>query len=60
MKTAYKTFPPSAARPIPTTGITYTDQYDIFTVGAGYVDVEAALEQRRRGEGNGNVADRDI
>ena len=27
----------------PTTGITYTDQYDIFTVGAGYLDVAAAL-----------------
>ena len=27
----------------PTTGITYTDQSDVFTVGAGYLDLEAAL-----------------
>lgn len=43
MKTAYKTFPVSSSVYDPTTGITYTDQYDIFTVGAGYVDLAAAL-----------------
>ena len=43
MKTAYKTFPSTSSVYDPTTGITYTDQYDIFTVGAGYVDVAAAL-----------------
>ncbi len=26
-----------------TTGITYTDYYDIFTIGAGYLDIGAAL-----------------
>ena len=43
MLTAYKTFPATSSTTDPTTGITYTDQYDVFTVGAGYVDVEAAL-----------------
>lgn len=43
MKSAYKTFPKTSSVYDPTTGITYTDQYDIFTVGAGYVDVAAAL-----------------
>ena len=43
MKTAYKTFPTTSSVYDPTSGNTYTDQYDIFTVGAGYVDVAAAL-----------------
>jgi serine protease AprX len=43
MKTAYKTFPAYSSYTDPSTGITYTDQYDIFTVGAGYLDVAAAL-----------------
>ena len=43
MKTAWKTFPTSSTVTDPTSGITYTDQYDVFTVGAGYVDLEAAL-----------------
>ena len=44
MLTAYKTFPEFSDPTDPTTGITYTDQYDVFTIwGAGYVDVEAAL-----------------
>jgi len=43
MKTAYKTFPSSSSYTDPTTGITYTDYYDIFTIGAGYLDVWAAL-----------------
>ncbi len=44
MKTAYKTFPQYSSYTDPTTGITYTDQYDVFTVGAGYLDIQAALE----------------
>jgi serine protease AprX len=44
MKTAYKTFPQSSTYTDPATGITYTDQYDAFTVGAGYLDIEAALQ----------------
>jgi serine protease AprX len=43
MKTASKTFPTSSSVYDPTSGITYTSQYDIFTVGAGYVDMAAAL-----------------
>jgi serine protease AprX len=43
MKTASKTFPSTSSVYDPTTGITYTAQYDIFTVGAGYVDLAAAL-----------------
>ena len=43
MKTAYKKFPTSSSVYDPASGITYTDQYDIFTIGAGYVDLAAAL-----------------
>jgi serine protease AprX len=43
MKTASKTFPSTSTVYDPATGITYTSQYDIFTVGAGYVDLAAAL-----------------
>jgi serine protease AprX len=43
MKTASKTFPTTSSVYDPTSGITYTSQYDIFTVGAGYVDLAAAL-----------------
>lgn len=43
MKTASKTFPTSSTVTDPVTGITYTDYYDIFTIGAGYVNVAAAL-----------------
>jgi len=43
MLTAYKSFPTSSSVTDPTTGIVYTDYYDVFTVGAGYVDIAAAL-----------------
>jgi len=43
MKTAYKTFPRFSTATDPSTGKTYTSQYDIFTVGAGYLDIQAAL-----------------
>jgi serine protease AprX len=43
MLTAYKTFPQSSQVTDPTTGIVYTDYYDIFTIGAGYLDIAAAL-----------------
>lgn len=43
MKTASKTFSSTSSVYDPATGITYTAQYDIFTVGAGYVDLAAAL-----------------
>ena len=44
MKTAWNSLPSYSSTTDPTTGITYTDQYDVFTVGAGYVDLEAALK----------------
>src|SRR5437016_9167359 len=43
MKTASKDFPANSTVTDPTTGITYIDYYDIFTVGAGYLDIAAAL-----------------
>jgi len=43
MKTAYKTFPRYSTATDPATGATYTSQYDMFTVGAGYLDIQAAL-----------------
>ena len=43
MKTAGKTFPVSSVAVEPTTGQSYTSFYDIFTIGAGYVDAAAAL-----------------
>src|SRR5580700_7212335 len=43
MKTAWKSLPLYSSTTDPTTGITYTDQSDVFTVGAGYIDLEAAL-----------------
>jgi serine protease AprX len=43
MKTATKTFPSFSVATDPVTGVSYTSQYDIFTIGAGYLDVWAAL-----------------
>jgi serine protease AprX len=43
MKTAYKTFPTTSTAVDPVTGQTFTSQYDIFTIGAGYLDAAAAL-----------------
>lgn len=43
MKTATKSFPLSSIAIDPVTGITYVSQYDIFTIGAGYLDVWGAL-----------------
>jgi serine protease AprX len=43
MLTASKSFPKSSSVYDPVTGSTYVSQYDLFTVGAGYVDLAAAL-----------------
>jgi serine protease AprX len=43
MKTAYKTFPISSVTTDPATNEKYTSYYEVFTVGAGYLDVAAAL-----------------
>jgi len=45
MKTAYKTFPASSTYTDPATGTTYVDQYDAFTIGAGYLDLQSALNE---------------
>ncbi|MCC6585987.1 MAG: S8 family serine peptidase [Bryobacterales bacterium] len=43
MKTASKQFPTASFSTDPITGVTYHSQYDLFTVGAGYLDIAAAL-----------------
>ncbi len=43
MKTAYKTFPTSSVSVDAKTGQTFTSYYDVFTVGAGYLDIAEAL-----------------
>jgi serine protease AprX len=51
MLTAYKTFPASSVATDPTTGLSYLSYYDIFTVGAGYVDIAAALASKALANG---------
>jgi serine protease AprX len=43
MKTARKSFPASSFSTDPVTGIQYVAQNDMFTVGAGYLDIGAAV-----------------
>jgi serine protease AprX len=43
MKTSTKTFPSYSTAVDPSTNIQYVSQYDMFTVGAGYIDIQAAL-----------------
>jgi serine protease AprX len=43
MISAYKAFPMYSTATDPTTGITYNEQYDVFTIGAGYLDIQTAL-----------------
>jgi serine protease AprX len=43
MKTAGKNFPATSSSTDAATGITYQVTYDLFTVGAGYLDISAAL-----------------
>lgn len=52
MKTASKTFPVMSTATDPTTGQTYTDFYDMFTVGAGYVNIAAALTNYDQANGS--------
>src|SRR5439155_7276405 len=44
MQTASKTFPTLSTVTDSTTGQTYTSYYDVFSVGAGYLDLAAALK----------------
>jgi serine protease AprX len=41
MYSAYKSFPASSVAVDPVTGISYTSYYDIFTVGAGELNIQA-------------------
>jgi len=43
MKSANKTFPLTSTATDPSTGTSYTSTYDMFTIGAGYVDMGRAL-----------------
>ena len=52
MKSASKTFPKSSSVYDPVTGNTYVSYYDVFTVGAGYVDLAAALANTDVPKGN--------
>ena len=45
MQTASKTFPTVTNVTDATTGQTFTSYYDIFTIGAGYLDLKSALKQ---------------
>ena len=45
MKTASKGFPAATNAVDPVTGQTFTSYYDIFTIGAGYLDIQAASGQ---------------
>ncbi len=51
MKTASKQFPASSIATDPITQITYTTYHDAFTVGAGYLDIAAALASNDNGTG---------
>jgi serine protease AprX len=46
MKTAYKTFPVSSTAVDPVTGQSFVSEYDLMTIGAGYLDVAAALANK--------------
>jgi serine protease AprX len=43
MATAYKQFPKSSTAVDQVTGQIFTSEYDVFTIGAGYLDIAAAL-----------------
>ncbi len=58
MKTASKTFPLFSTATDPTTGAVYSDTYDIFTVGAGYLNIMRGSEQSRCHHGRRPLADR--
>jgi serine protease AprX len=44
MKTASKNFPSYSVATDPSTGQTFTAYYDLFTVGAGYLNLAAAVQ----------------
>jgi serine protease AprX len=56
MVTATKNFPRTSVITDPTTNQTFTIQYDLFTVGAGYLDLSAALASTITVPSNRNTA----
>src|SRR4030095_5238084 len=46
MKTAYKAFPPLSTTLDPATGALYATHHDLFTIGAGSLDLLAALHNQ--------------
>lgn len=48
MKTANKSFPASSVATDPVSRATFTNFYDVFTVGAGYLDIAAALANNEK------------
>ncbi len=50
MQSASKTFPTSSS--VTDGGHTYYDVYDVFTVGAGYLDINAALQDKNNASGS--------
>ena len=54
MLTAYKNLPKTSTATDPVTGQTFTSQSDAFTVGAGYLDVAAALADKNTFTGMAN------
>jgi serine protease AprX len=52
MKTASKNFPLTSIAVDPQTGAVYPSTYDIFTVGAGYLDIAASLGNHDSTNGN--------
>lgn len=51
MLTASKTFPLWGNATDPVTGVTYTVRHDIFSIGAGYLDVNAAINDTNKASG---------
>jgi serine protease AprX len=54
MQSASKTFPQSSTV-VDDSGNVYTDYYDIFTVGAGYLDLQAAMNQASQVPASGDA-----
>jgi serine protease AprX len=52
MKTAWKGLPAVSSATDASTGITYTSYSDLFTVGAGYLDIAAALANTDKAAGS--------
>jgi serine protease AprX len=52
MQTAYKSLPYVTVAYDATTGQSFTDYYDIFSRGAGYLDLSAAIQSNSLAQGN--------